>query len=218
LPHRGGGGARPPPPRLLPAEGAARRAWQDLSVFWRRRIAVMAGVALLVGIPATLLISSGGDETGGGSAGAPVMPRLNPAFHDHALGISFRTPKGWKETKSQGVVRFTSPDKQAGITLSSPGAAGDANGIFDQALAVIKRNYENVQVGGQTKRDRLAGRPAETAALWARNPKGGDLSILVAVTRGKQRAYLVEFFAGAAGRPENRLEAQAALDALKLNG
>jgi hypothetical protein len=54
--------------------------------------------------------------------------------------------------------------------------------------------------------------------IAAKTPDGNELRIVVAVAKGKKRAYLVEVFTAANAPVERVREAQVALNSLRLEG
>ncbi len=189
-------------------------------VIWIRRAVLMVVVGLVVAVPVTLLARGGGDEEGQGRGGTRLVePQLSPSVGDKALDLRYSVPKRWEQRERGGVIRLTSPDGRAGMTLSAPGPVGDAEAIFDTAIAVLGENYDRVEVERTFDGKRVGGLESKGAVVGARDREGTELRFLVAVARGKKRAYLVEFFTTAAGgRRGSLLEAQAALSSLRFMG
>jgi predicted Zn-dependent protease len=188
---------------------------------WIRRAALMAIVGLLVAIPVTLLIRGGDDE--GGTPTSPVTtaaeqpePELGPDASDPGLDVTYRVPKGWKESKQASAIRITAPDKTAELVLAAPGPADDADEVLDEALEAFRVAYEDVDVAPGSGR-KVGGLEAKGAVVSA---KQGDreLRIVVAVAEGEERAYLVEVFTISGLGPERLRETQVALNSIRFDG
>ena len=186
----------------------------DARTIWKRRAFLMALVGLVVAIPVTLLVRSDDDDSGGPSGIGE--PALQAAKRDSALGITYRVPKGWKSEKKASVIRLKSRDRAAGLTLSAPGPASDAGQILRETVDVVRKSYDDVREGARQGETRVGGRPAEAVAFTAKNEKGTALRILISVARGKEKAYLIQYFMAGSAGDEAFAAAQAALQALKL--
>jgi hypothetical protein len=182
---------------------------------WRRRALLMFGVALLVAIPATVLIRDGDDE----ETAAPTVtaPALNPGVSDRSLDISYQVPKGWKESKKSRAVQLQSQDRSVLIAVAAPAQASKSGPLLDDTLAAIRSGYKNVRVHPGTGRQ-VGGLDAKGAVVTAKTSDGNELRIVVAVAKGKKRAYLVEVFTAANAPTERIAEAQVALNSLRLEG
>jgi hypothetical protein len=175
----------------------------------------MLAVGFAVAVPLTLLIDSGGDSDGSGaSPGTETVPGLEAGASDEGLGVRYRLPQGWVEEKKESAIRLRSPDASAEIVIAAPAPAAQADAVLDDALAAIRRGYEDVEVTPGAGRQ-IGGLDAKGAVITATADRT-PLRIVVAVAPGGGRAYLVEVFT-AAGIEAGRLrEAQVALNSLRL--
>jgi hypothetical protein len=193
----------------------------DVSTVWKRRIALMAVVALVIAIPATIAIR-GGDDDGEGDAAPAAQteaPEVGKLELDRSLGVELRVPAGWKRKKEGEAVTYRSDDETVLIAISAPGPAGDFEEIQDAAVDAIESEYRRVEVVKRSSKQRLGGRRAETAAIAATNPKQGTpIRILVVTAKGEERAYLVEVFAAGSDPNASLVEGQALLNNLRLEG
>ena len=195
---------------------------QDQRTIWTRRVALMAVVGLIVAIPVTIALGGGDDEPEPApEATEPSAPQLGQLERHQRLGVRLRLPDDWKrkERKGHDAVAYRSKDGTVLVAISSPGPASDANSIHKAAVGAIKGQYRAVDVVDKLSRGRLGQRPAETAAIAARNPKTRDpMRILVSTAEGRKRAYLVEVFAAGSDPNAALVEAQAVLNELRLQG
>jgi len=182
----------------------------DARTIWKRRAILMALVGLVVAIPVTLLVRSEDDDDSKGESA------LQSAKRDRGVGITYRVPEGWKAEKKASVIRLESGDHAAGLTVSAPGPASDADQILRETVDVVRKSYDDVREGAREGETRVGGRPAEAVTLTAKNEKGTALRILISVARGKEKAYLIQYFMAGSADDEAFASAQAALQALKL--
>jgi hypothetical protein len=175
----------------------------------------MAVVGLLVAIPITILIS--GDDDGPqapATTAAQPPPDLGPGVEDRGLGVNYRLPEDWEESKEASAIRLNSPDSSAEIVIAAPAPAADADPLLQQTLDAFDASYDHVDIAPGSGRQ-VGGLDAKGAVVQATR-EGQRLRILVAVAPGTERAYLVEVFT-TAGISENRLrEAQVTLNSLEL--
>jgi hypothetical protein len=210
-------GARPGPVRRPAREDCAV---PDQRTIWKRRAALMAAIALIVAIPVAIALGGGGD--GPDPAADPpqaAAPELGEVDSDRKLDVVLRLPDGWTRRDKKDAVAYRSADRSVLVAISAPGPAGDADSIQSAAVDAVKGQYRGVKVIKASSRGRLGGRPAETAAIAARNPKTRDpVRILVSTARGVRRAYLVEVFAAGSNPTAALIQAQAVLNGLELKG
>jgi hypothetical protein len=176
----------------------------------------MAVVALVVAIPATILIRGGDD---GDEAETPVAaaPPLNPEVSNKALDVNYQIPEGWTEHKKAKAIQLRSDDRSTLIAIAAPTGATNAGTLLDDTLASFRAGYKDVQIRpGSGKK--VGGLNAKGAVITAKTPDGNELRIVVAVAKGQKRAYLVEVFTAANADPERLREAQVALNSLRLEG
>jgi hypothetical protein len=191
-------------------------AMPDQGTIWRRRVLLMAVVALVIAIPATILIRAGDDD---GDAEAPVAtaPPLNEAVANKGLDVTYQVPEGWQESKKAKAIQLQSQDRSVLIAIAAPASASKAGPLLDDTLASIRSGYKNVEVRPGSGKQ-VGGLDAKGAVISAKTPDGNELRIVVAVAKGKKRAYLVEVFTAANAAPERVREAQVALNSLRLEG
>jgi hypothetical protein len=194
-------------------------AMPDQGTIWRRRVLLMAAVALLIAIPATILIRGGDDDGDDGEGPVATAPPLNPAVANKGLDVTYQVPEGWRESKKAKAkaIQLQSEDRSVLIAIAAPAAASKAGPLLDDALASIRSGYKNVDVRPGSGRQ-VGGLDAKGAVISAKTPDGNELRIVVAVAKGKKRAYLVELFAAANAPVERVREAQVALNSLRLEG
>lgn len=191
----------------------------DQRTIWIRRVALMAIVGLIVAVPLTIALRGDDDDSEPAPEAAPAPPPLGQLERNRRLGVRLRLPDGWKqkERKAGGAVAYLSGDRSVLVAISAPGPASDADSIQKAAVDAIKGQYRAVDVVDTFSRRRLGRRPAETAAISARNPKTRDpVRILVSTAKGEKRAYLVEVFAAGSDPTAAQVEAQAVLNGLRL--
>jgi hypothetical protein len=191
-------------------------AMPDQGQIWRRRVLLMAVVALLVAIPATILIR-GGDDDGDGETPVAAAPALNPAVGNKSLDVTYQVPEGWKESKKAKAIQLQSEDRSVLIAIAAPAAAPRAGRLLNDTLASIRSGYKNVEVRPGSGKQ-VGGLNSKGAVIAAKTPDGNELRIVVAVAKGKKRAYLVEVFTAANAPVERVREAQVALNSLALEG
>lgn len=188
---------------------------------WRRRVALMAAVGILVAIPVTLLVRDGdGDEeplpTQPATTATQPPPDLGPGVDDPGLAVTYRTPQDWEESKEASAIRLSSPDSSAEIVIAAPAPAADADLLLEQTLDAFESQYDDVDIAPGGGRD-VGGIEANGAVVRAAQGEE-ELRILVAVAAGEERAYLVEVFTATDVSAERLREAQVALNSLELNG
>ena len=191
----------------------------DQRTIWKRRLVLMAVVALIVAIPVTVAVRGSDDD---GEAPAPVTdpPEVGNIEFDRKLGVELRLPEGWKRKEEKGgAVSYRSRDGSVLIAISAPGPANDYEEIAGAAIDSIEGEYRKVEVVDRIKNRKLGGARAVTAAISAVNPENGvPLRILLSAAKGEKRAYLVEVFAAGEDPSNSLVEAQALLNNLKLTG
>jgi hypothetical protein len=166
------------------------------------------------------IISSSGDEepapeTSGQAAIPP--PRTADRLVARRAGISIEKPRGWMGRHTRRTVRLRSSDGTTLVVVSAPPGARLSRRLLRTAVAVFRRRYENVRVGGTASR-RLGGYPALGRLLSARNRRGVHLQTMLAAVQGRRRAWLVQVFTAEGSPPSQVLESQVALRSLRLSG
>lgn len=189
----------------------------DQRELWKRRVILMALVALVVGVPLTIALRGDGDD----AAPEPAVeqPVLGDTEFLQELGVEIRVPEGWVQEQRDGVLSLRSADGQAIVAISAPGPAADAELIHAEAVDTLREQYRDVHEGATITDKQLGGLDARTSALTARRPDDGtELRILVATAAGENLAYLAEIFAAAPQPQQALVEAQALLNNLTLEG
>jgi hypothetical protein len=192
----------------------------DQRTIWKRRVALMAVVGLVIAIPVTF--AARGDDSDEDEPAAPTVatPEVGGVEVDRRLGIELRLPKGWKRRDEKGrVVSFRSSDGSVLIAVSAPGPAADYEEIAGAGIDSIESEYGNAEVTDRITSLNLGGLKAKTVAITARNPKSGErMQILVSAAKGEKLAYLVEVFAAGEDSTRSLVEAQTLLNNLTLTG
>jgi hypothetical protein len=191
-------------------------AMPDRGTVWRRRVLLMAVVALLVAIPVTIAIR-GGDDEDGSSTSVATSPPLTPVVSNKGLKVSYQIPEGWRESKKAKAIQLQTRDRSALIAIAAPAAASRAGSLLDDTLATFHSEYKGVEIRPGSGKQ-VGGLDAKGAVITANSPDGNQLRIVVAVAKGKKRAYLVEVFTAADAPVERVREAQVALNSLRLMG
>lgn len=181
---------------------------------WIRRTILMLVIGLLVAVPVTLLVRSGG---GADSAPDVQTPSLGKIEVDHALEVTFKLPKGWRSKREGSVLGLRSGDGTTGITISAPGPAGDAEKLRREALADLRSSFERFQVTKQFKR-KIGGLKGHLATIDASRAKQGPSSLLVGTAAGEEKAYLVVVSSAGKEPTDSLVEAQAVLNEIELKG
>lgn len=156
---------------------------------------------------------TGGDEE---TAIAPQPPELVRSFTDPEIGVDVRRPAGWIARRRKGAVEVLRRDKSVIVAVSSPAPASEVDGVLESALAALRTQYRDARVEERGDERRVAGRPAESAVVSARNAEGTRLRVLVSAVEGREEAYLVEVFAAEGAGSRRLAEAQAVLASLRL--
>lgn len=170
----------------------------------------MGIVAVVIGIPVTLVLR------GGGEPDAANGLELTERVRDQALGVRLSTPERWTQRKRGGVLRLRSPDRSAGITITAPGPARDAGEIFETARSVIREQYRSARVRSRF-RARIGGRPAQVAVFTAIDREHGTPLVVDAmVVRGPRRAYLIQTFTDVRAGIAARSAGEAVLRSLRF--
>jgi hypothetical protein len=185
----------------------------------------MAGVALVVGIPLTLVIRDSGDEEESARAPQPrakqqtePSPRPRDVL-DRGLGVRLKLPKGWEHDKEGSVINVRSPDKRIVIGISAPSGPDGIKAIGQEAILALRDEYKDVHVSKPVNGKKLGGIPARTVAASAvRRKDGAKLQILVATAEGKKKGYLLEVFVSGEDATRQFVDAQNLLNNLRLVG
>ena len=197
----------------------ARRWWDELSVFWKRRIIVMGIAALVVAIPLTVAVRSGGGGDGGSPTTTTAAVRLHAKpIHDASLGLSIRVPVGWAASQKEGTVVLTSDDHAARLVFGSPAVEGQRAAVMDAVLGGIRGHYKSVTIKRGSATQKIGGIPMEDAVVSARTDSGTPIGIHVAAGSGRHHTYLIESTTGANAPAIRLAQGQAALQTLKLSG
>ncbi len=185
---------------------------------WKRRVLLMAVVAVVVGVPVTIVVRAGDDDAGAPDAAAIDLPSLERTKYDRHLGVELRLPRGWHGKREQGVLGLRSADAGTRIAISAPGPAADADELYDETLAELRGSYEGFKLLKELNHSMLGGLRARVATIGAVPQGGGETRLLVATASGEHRAYLVVVSTSGSESGKSLVEAQALLNELKLVG
>jgi hypothetical protein len=192
----------------------------------RRQSALIAvgGLLLLIVIGLVVGLSGGDDEAEqaardralGPPRGTPAPPRAARGRRVRsAMGAAISRPRRWRAGASRTRIELRSPGRTALLLVQSTAADVSGRAVLRAALVGVRRGYRDVRVVS-TEDARVAGRPATSLVVDARNRRGTHLRILVSAVQGRRRAWLVEVFAAAGTRA--LVDAQLALNSLRLSG
>lgn len=169
---------------------------------WGRRSvaigALLVAIALIGGL--ILLLTGGGDDSGSGGKPVVSLAQLQDRFLKHTVadaskGISVRRPGDWTDSKRADAITLQSHDRCLSMTLSAPTAAGRANRLHQDSLALFRRSYRGVRVS-TAPASQLGGIPTTSNAIKFTDDKGNPLTVLLSVGTGRQHAYLTEVVVG----------------------
>jgi hypothetical protein len=186
------------------------------STIWKRRIALMAVVGLVVAIPVTLLVRGGDDDDASPpDSASPAPPALGPTERDGGIGVSYQVAEGWLARKESSAIRLRSRGREAEIVIASPARSSDADAVLAEAVAAIRSGYEDVDLDPGSG-PKLGGLVTKGAVATVKTRDGARLRILVAVTKGERHAHLVEVFTAPDAPAELLREAQGTLNSLRF--
>lgn len=163
-----------------------------------RRAVAFAAIAALIGAPIYLLFIR--DDSDDAESSALVRAVTDPEeaakvltqhIADKTQGIEARYPDDWKAEKVKGTVRLFSDDDSTGIGILSKGAATVAPATFKKTVNSIKTGFKNPTTEVPQQQVPIAGLPTATAVVRGTDGTGASRSALVAVARGKNRAYVI---------------------------
>src|SRR5687767_2461864 len=131
----------------------------------------MAVVALAVALPLAILIGS----NGGGDSGSSEVeaPRLGETKFNRSLGVRLQLPRGWRRKSERGVLRLRSKNGGTRIAISAPGPAADADRLYRETLAELRRAYRSFKVVRE-QRSELGGLRSRVAVVEAKSRAGGN--------------------------------------------
>jgi hypothetical protein len=179
----------------------------------------MGGVALLLAIPLTILVRSGGsDEPAPPATTAATVPAVRGETVDRDLGVRYTLPRGWSERKRAGGIDLQSADRRTGVTIAAPTGSRDAATALGDALSALRARAVKLKVVGRLPAEQLGGLSGIGALADVRNRHGAKIRMLVVALPGRTRTYLVQSFTAGYGSGEPLGEGQALLNSLRLTG
>lgn len=140
---------------------------------------------------------------------------LTESLEDPKTGISARWPEAWEQQKRDGAFVFRSPDRRLAISISTPAPARDADDLRKGVISTIEEEYRKATVRHGKGRT-IGGLPAKGAVIEARRRSGDRLRILVAVAKGRKRAYLLEVLTAPETRSDTLVDGQLILSSVQL--
>jgi hypothetical protein len=169
------------------------------SAFLRRRAVALSAIALMIIVPATLLIGQLEGDDAKDRATTVVIPQTPKSFKDAKLGVEVRWPKDWRSKidRKAGRLELTSKDHTTVFSLAvEPGASGPkAKAFFRSAVLAVANAYKNSRYTLSKLPQRVSGLPTASGIVRGTNKKNVKLTISVTVARGRKKLYLIEIFA-----------------------
>jgi hypothetical protein len=152
---------------------------------------VLVALAVIGGL---VLLFTGGDDDSGTTTTHQVA-QLQDRILKHTVvqpdkGISVRRPANWKVSKDNGVVALQSHDSCLAMTLSAPQPAGQAKGLRDDSIALLKRSFSGAKTHAAP--DSPVGGIPTTSDAISFTQKGHPVRVLLSVGTGDKYAYLTE--------------------------
>jgi hypothetical protein len=152
---------------------------------------VLVALAVIGGL---VLLFTGGDDNSPPTTSQPVS-QLQDRFLKHTVvqpdkGISVRRPANWKVSKDNGVVALQSHDNCLAMTLSAPKPAGQAKGLRDDSIALLKRSFGGAKTHPAPDSP-VGGIPTSSDAI-SFTQRGHSVKVLLSVGTGDKYAYLTE--------------------------
>lgn len=164
----------------------------------------MAAVAALV-----VGLTTGGDD--------PVRERgLRTAVVDDArFGVRLRHPRSWRRDRDPRAIRLVSPDRRLGLSVTTVASRPAAARVRAGVERAVLRTFRDPQVVGRS-RGSVGGRPARLTAARARNGRGEQLDVLLAVASSRWRTYAVMTFGSPRASQQVLREAESILASLRF--
>jgi hypothetical protein len=173
-----------------------------------------AAIAALIAGPGYLLWARHG--AGGGEAGSTPGTALPISIDDEKTGIFVAWPLDWRRLERDGAITLQSPDRTLVISLSAPAPAREAPALRQQAVEAVRRTYADVEVRPGRGRS-IDGRSAAGAVIEGTAPSGDRQRLVIAVARGRERAYLLQVFAGLRSTESTAGAGQLILNSIELS-
>lgn len=191
---------------------------------WRYRARRWVGAAVIVAavvVPGYLLAVRHSDD---GDATQDVVSSeverraagLTESLEDPKTGISARWPDGWTQRERDGAHAFRSPDGKLVISISAPAPARDADELRSGAIDSVREESRKATVG-YGKGRQIGGLQAEGAVIDATQRSGDRVRILIAVARGRERAYLLQVLSARDVPAETLVDGQLILGSIELS-
>jgi hypothetical protein len=157
-------------------------------------VAIGVGLIALAAVGGLVLLFTGGDDDSGPKTSQQVS-QIQDKFLKHTVvqpdkGISVRRPANWKVSKNNGVVALHSRDNCLAMTFSAPQPAGQAKGLRDDSIALLKRSFSGAKTHAAP--DSPVGGIPTTSDAISFTQKGHPIKVLLSVGTGDKYAYLTE--------------------------
>jgi hypothetical protein len=195
----------------------AKLKWPGTRQERRRALLLPLGAATLVGGTLALFgVFGGGERNDEATREAETQieaarASLTESLVDKREGISVRYPKSWRSDTLRGEHLLESRDRCMAIKISTPAAASQAGRLRRDTLAALRRGFKRIQVTPGDSGKQIGGIPTTQDVITVQAKQGAPARILVAVGRGKKRAYLTEFVLRHSACGRALIEAQLAL-------
>jgi hypothetical protein len=123
---------------------------------------------------------------------------LVQAKGDHKQGIEIHYPSDWDGVLDKGTVRVTGPDKQTVVAVTAKAEASQSKALFRAAVNGVGVDFKDPKLTYAKHPGPISGLPSAQAFITG-NVNGTPRKALVAVVRGRHRAYVVAVFVPANG-------------------
>ena len=178
----------------------------------------MAAVGVLLAAVGIGVLVGGESDRHRASPRLPAPPRGGAEATYKEIGVKLSGPPGWSLSRGGRALVFRSRDRAAVLSISSPpGESTTGVHVLQSALRAIRRSYTDVSARPGDGR-RVAGLPTSGVVVSARNRRGARVRALVTAAQGRRRAWVVQVFATAGSSTARLVEAQVALESLRLDG
>ena len=179
----------------------------------------MAAVGVLLAAVGIGVLVGGESDRHRASPRLPAPPRGGAEATYKEIGVKLSGPPGWSLSRGGRALVFRSRDRAAVLSISSPPreSTTTAVNVLQSALRAIRRSYTDVSARPGDGR-RVAGLPTSGVVVSARNRRGARVRALVTAAQGRRRAWVVQVFATAGSSTARLVEAQVALESLRLDG
>lgn len=179
----------------------------------------MAAVGVLLAAVGIGVLVGGESDRHRASPRLPAPPRGGAEATYKEIGVKLSGPPGWSLSRGGRALVFRSRDRAAVLSIYSPPRESTTTAVtvLQSALRAIRRSYTDVSARPGDGR-RVAGLPTSGVVVSARNRRGARVRALVTAAQGRRRAWVVQVFATAGSSTARLVEAQVALESLRLDG